>query len=165
MELRGNYVNMETQYTGGPAPVFVISDDEAQHARLYLHEWKADGEIVRCTVRNYRDLLLTRDIRLVLVDSSERDSTVLNVCSEIRELSDQPLILITYRDDESYLLDAYDVGVSECIVRPVGSQLLEAKIESWLRWAYDQVPGEPDAEDLLALSTVPSAAWSGSPRH
>ena len=158
-------MNTDTQYTGGPAPVLVISDDKAQHARLYLHELKEDGEIVRGTIGNYRDLLLTRDVRLVLVDSRDKDSTVLNVCSDIRELSDQPLILVTYRDDEDYLLDAYDVGVSECVVRPVGSQLLDAKITSWLRWAYEQVETEPEAANLRDESMVPRAAWSESLRH
>ena len=44
-----------------------------------------------------------------------------------------PLLLVTYEHDERYQLKAYDAGVAECITKPIGMNLLLAKITAWLK--------------------------------
>ena len=55
---------------------------------------------------------------------------------EVREIATHfsgPMLLVTYEHDERYQLKAYDAGVAECITKPIGVNLLQAKILAWLK--------------------------------
>ena len=48
---------------------------------------------------------------------------------------------MAYFRDEPHLLEAYKAGVDECISKPIGIPLLQAKVTSWLRRSWT-VPAE-----------------------
>ena len=56
----------------------------------------------------------------------------------IRANSVQPLLFFTYETDERFHLNAYELGVEECIAKPIGIPLFLAKVHAWLHRAAIQ---------------------------
>ena len=55
------------------------------------------------------------------------------VCREIRELSDVPIIMLTAKSDERDELLGFDLGVDEYISKPFSPKILVARVEAILR--------------------------------
>ena len=102
---------------------------------------------------------LHKDYDLVMIDAHKRTfqmdeqkddeqkdiveegfSDTILLCHRIHKQFDNPIILLTSRKDDEYLLRAYQAGVSECIVEPIILSLLIAKIMAWLRWSHSYHP-------------------------
>lgn len=69
----------------------------------------------------------------ILVDHYDEPSGALQLCRRLRSLSSRPLLLFTYESDERFHLDAYRLGVEECVAKPIGIPLFVAKTRAWLR--------------------------------
>ena len=104
-------------------------------------------------------ILELRDVySLIIVDSvSERPqnsyTSAVKLCQRIRNRSDNPLILLCTDDAEQNLVDAYAIGVDECIVKPITLELLTAKMRSWLRWTSQSSTAQPGSE-LTSINSV-----------
>ena len=72
----------------------------------------------------------------ILVDHRDTPNRVLEVCRRLRGMSQHPLLLFTYETDERFHIEAYRLGVEECISKPIGGPLLVAKTKAWLRQAF-----------------------------
>lgn len=70
---------------------------------------------------------------LILLNMYEEDGNGLDICRTLRAGYDNPILLLTYEQDERYLLRAYEAGVDDCLVQPFSINLLLAKIQPWLR--------------------------------
>lgn len=53
----------------------------------------------------------------------------------LRQETVVPVILLSGRTDEAYVLSAYDAGVNDCLSLPISPTLLVAKVKAWLRRA------------------------------
>lgn len=69
---------------------------------------------------------------LVIIDVSSRDSNEIQICHDLREHTTVPLLLLTSNPSEYHLLEAYQAGVDDCIIKPIGYALLLAKVKVWL---------------------------------
>jgi DNA-binding response OmpR family regulator len=72
---------------------------------------------------------------LVIVDIYTRQLDGIALCRHLRTESTEPILLLTPTRDEAHLLEAYQAGVDECIVKPVSPLVLVAKVLAWLRSA------------------------------
>ncbi len=70
---------------------------------------------------------------IVLLDSNAYDGEDLELCRELRQGSVVPILLLTSKDDEYHLLEAYKIGVDEVICQSISPRLFMAKVRSWLR--------------------------------
>jgi DNA-binding response OmpR family regulator len=70
---------------------------------------------------------------LIVLDINTQDGTVLNMVRSLREESVVPVLLLTTTKPEEYILEAYDAGIDECIIKPTSPSLFHAKIKAWLR--------------------------------
>ncbi len=73
---------------------------------------------------------------LILFDISDDRPDVLEVVRALREESNVPVVLLTSAKPEKYLLQAYESGVDECVIRPISAALFHAKISAWLRRSW-----------------------------
>ena len=60
----------------------------------------------------------------------------LTLTRQIRAEIANPVLLFTSTQDESFLLDAYEAGVDECILKPISHRLFIAKISAWIRRSW-----------------------------
>ncbi len=70
---------------------------------------------------------------LIVLESFHDQQAGLDLVRKLRMESIVPLLYLTNRADEAFLLEAYQAGVDECITSPIGPRLLQAKVAAWLR--------------------------------
>jgi two-component system KDP operon response regulator KdpE len=70
---------------------------------------------------------------LVLLDVNMPGMSGLEVCREIRQSSDVPIIMLTVRNSERDKVQALDAGADDYVVKPFGAQELLARIRVAMR--------------------------------
>lgn len=81
----------------------------------------------------YDDTSVVQNCGLIAVDIDASQDRIISVCQFLRTLFNGPILLFSYEQDERFQLNAYQAGVDECIIKPIGIQLALAKIMSRLR--------------------------------
>ena len=85
-----------------------------------------DGEeALECARKNSYDMILL-DIMLPKMDGME-------VCQQIREFSDVPIIMLTAKGEEQDELHGFDLGVDEYISKPFSPKILVARVGAVLK--------------------------------
>lgn len=74
-----------------------------------------------------------KEIALVVLDVMMPKMDGWQVCREIREYSQVPIIMLTARGDEQDELQGFQLGVDEYISKPFSPKILVARIEAILR--------------------------------
>jgi len=83
-------------------------------------------------------LVLLKDggFDLIIVDVHRSGLDTVRRCQQLRAETIVPILLFTGRGDEASVLELYDSGVSECIVKPVSPALFLAKVKAWLGFSW-----------------------------
>ncbi len=76
-----------------------------------------------------------KGIALIILDVMMPKMTGWEVCREIREISEVPIIMLTAKTDESDELQGFELGVDEYISKPFSPRILVARVEAILRRA------------------------------
>jgi two-component system, OmpR family, response regulator MtrA len=75
----------------------------------------------------------TENPNLVILDLPTLDAKVLKILQELREELTVPLLLLTSGQEIKLILQAYEAGADDCILKPIEPTILHAKINAWLR--------------------------------
>ncbi len=70
---------------------------------------------------------------LIVIDVCGRDLDGVELARQLRAEAVSPILLFTTRREETHILQAYQAGVDECIVKPVSPSLFLAKVRAWMR--------------------------------
>lgn len=73
---------------------------------------------------------------LVLIDLYDPNLDPRPTGQCLRQKFSGPILLMTYEGDERFHLHAYEAGVDESIIKPVGMELLLAKAAAWANRAH-----------------------------
>ena len=75
----------------------------------------------------------TKDIALIILDVMMPKMDGYEVCREIRQTSQVPIIMLTAKGDERDELQGFQLGVDEYITKPFSPKILVARVEAVLR--------------------------------
>ena len=75
----------------------------------------------------------TKGIALIILDIMMPKVDGWQVCKEIRQYSDVPIIMLTAKGDEKDELQGFELGVDEYISKPFSPKILVARVEAVLR--------------------------------
>lgn len=118
------------------ARILILTDD-MDAARAWIHV--LNRHQIEAVVLDYnalaRAFVELPGYHEVIIDHYEDAQVALDICRQLRPKSHQPLLLFSYESDERFLLEAYRVGVEECVAKPIGIPLFVAKARAWLRQA------------------------------
>jgi DNA-binding response OmpR family regulator len=112
---------VSNQLTTGP--LWVLSLKQQLFVNVVLEPDPAN--LLHCLVREIPDL--------VILDVNISNSVLLGMIRDLRRESIIPILLFTSNSSEEFIVQAYQAGVDECILKPVGASLFHAKINVWLR--------------------------------
>jgi DNA-binding response OmpR family regulator len=116
------------------ARILVVDDDEPirQLLRLYLER---DGHRTVEAVDGAAALRAASEIRfdLVLLDVMLPGIDGLEVCRQLRETSDTPIVLLTARSGDADKVVGLDLGADDYIVKPFSPRELMARVRAQLR--------------------------------
>ncbi len=122
--------------------ILIVEDDES--IRAALRRSLADrGHVVSVAATGMAGLEATLKERpeAVLLDLGLPDVDGLTLISMIRAADKVPILVITAQDDDPTLVRALDAGADDYVVKPFGSDQIEARIRAVLRrTAGDAVP-------------------------
>ncbi|MCR5147336.1 MAG: response regulator transcription factor [Eubacterium sp.] len=114
----------------------MVVDDELRMRKLvkdylvksgYMVIEAADGE------EAYNTFIKTKDISLIVMDIMMPKMDGYETCTEIRKISNVPIILLTAKSDEKDELKGYELGIDEYITKPFSPKILVARIEAIMR--------------------------------
>jgi DNA-binding response OmpR family regulator len=99
------------------------------------------------------------DLIIIDVNASRQDRMTL--CKKFRALSSSPILLFLPSNNEAEILEAYDAGVDECVVKPISPAIFLAKIAAWSRRSWTE-PMTPRQTNKLRLDPARRSAISDS---
>jgi DNA-binding response OmpR family regulator len=133
-----------------PAPTILLVEDEssiASFVALYLKnagygvKTAATGGEALAQVAAERPALIVLDLMLPDIDGIE-------VCKQIRQTSDVPILMLTARDEDVDKIIGLEVGADDYLTKPFNPRELVARIRSVLRRA---TPDRPSRESEVIV--------------
>ncbi|HSL43693.1 MAG TPA: response regulator, partial [Anaerolineales bacterium] len=93
---------------------------------------------------------------LIIIDVEPVESFALNVVNQLREQAVIPILLLASIQTIQFMLETYDAGVDEYILKPIEPSLLYAKVKAWLRRTWSIPVGMLDALKVGDIHFLPS---------
>jgi len=117
-----------------PQKVLVV-DDEPQITRTLRHSLGAHRYDVRTAADGISALDTFRDWRpdLIITDLQMPEMDGIELCREIRKLSQLPIIVLSVRGEERTKVKALDAGADDYVTKPFGIDELLARVRAALR--------------------------------
>lgn len=114
--------------------VLLVCDDPeiGKQWVLYLHGSQLDSVLVTDSVQVIE--IWAKEIPdLVVIDEVRGKFDPIKMIRSLRENSIVPILLMTLSTNETVLLNAYEAGADECVIKPVSPLLFMAKVRSLLK--------------------------------
>ena len=114
--------------------ILLVEDNEAIIMGLkYSLEQENIKVIIAKNVIETRQKLNQEKIDLVLLDVSLPDGNGFDICKEIKQKQDIPVIFLTAQDEETSVVFGLDLGADDYITKPFRTRELISRINSVLR--------------------------------
>jgi two-component system KDP operon response regulator KdpE len=126
----------------------LVVDDDSQIRRVMRTALSSHGYTI-IEARNGEEALKkvrAERLDLIILDLNMPDMDGIEVCREIRVVSNLPIIMLTVRSAEKDKVRALDAGADDYVVKPFGIDELLARIRAALRRA----PGEVVESSLVS---------------
>ena len=114
--------------------VLIICDQTDTAPLLgYMIREKGLNAIIETSVQRALDREIESTPDLIVIDVNAPHPDRIALAKKYRALSKKPILLFLPAHHETEILEAYQAGVDECIVKPVSPAIFLAKITSWSR--------------------------------
>jgi DNA-binding response OmpR family regulator len=123
--------------------VFVVCDQDATAPIWgYIIREKGLVAILETSVQRALERSMEEIPDLVVIDVNAPHAQRMELCRKFRGLSSSPILLFVPANNETEILEAYQNGVDECVVKPISPAIFLAKIIAWARrsWAVPMSP-------------------------
>lgn len=114
--------------------ILLIEDNEAIIMGLKYSLEQENFQVISAkTAKESKEKLENKNIDIVLLDVSLPDGNGFEICKEIKEKNDIPIIFLTAQDEETSIVFGLDLGADDYIVKPFRTRELISRIKSVLR--------------------------------
>ncbi|MCD6022711.1 MAG: DNA-binding response regulator [Actinomycetia bacterium] len=139
--------------SGGAQARILIVEDEAALADTVRYNLEREGYSVAVASDGRRalDLFRTDDPSLVILDLMLPELSGLDVCRQIRQSSNVPIIMVTAKDSEADKVSGLELGADDYVTKPFSVRELVSRVRAHLR-----------REDMMDGSAA-SATFTGGP--
>ena len=137
--------------------IMIIEDDQAM-AEAMEKQIRSWGNECLC-VRDFQNILpvfVEYDPHMVLMDIMLPFFNGYHWCSEIRRISNVPVVFISSASDNMNIVMAMNMGGDDFIPKPVDLQVMTVKIQAVLRRTYDMAGKVPVLEHRGAVLNLNS---------
>jgi len=131
--------------------VLVVDDESRMRKLVKDFLMKKDFEVIEAeNGAKAVDLFFDeKDVDLIILDVMMPKMDGWEVCREIRNFSQVPIIMLTARADERDELLGFELGVDEYISKPFSPKILVARVEAILRRTNIITP-----EDVICVGSI-----------
>lgn len=123
--------------------VFIVCDQDATAPIWgYIIREKGLVPILETSVQRAMDRSVEEIPDLIVIDLNAPHPQRMELCRKFRSMSASPILLFLPYNNETEILEAYQNGVDECVVKPISPAIFLAKIIAWSRrsWAEPMTP-------------------------
>ena len=114
--------------------ILLIEDNEAIIMGLKYSLEQENFQVISAkTAKESKEKLDNKNIDIVLLDVLLPDGNGFEICKEIKEKNDIPIIFLTAQDEETSIVLGLDLGADDYIVKPFRTRELISRIKSVLR--------------------------------
>ncbi len=140
--------------TNGAGRILVVEDEESL-ADTVRYNLEREGYAVSVAADGRRALeRFGRDRpSLVILDLMLPEVSGLDVCRQIRQVSDVPIIMLTAKDSEADKVTGLELGADDYVTKPFSVRELVSRVRAHLRRAGMR-GGEVGGEEVLAVGPV-----------
>ncbi len=117
-----------------PLKILVV-DDEPQITRVLRTALSTQGYSLRVAADGVEGMLAVHEWKpdLVITDVSMPQMNGIELCREIRGVSDVPIIVLSVRNHDRTKIEALDAGADDYVTKPFSIQELQARVRAQLR--------------------------------
>ncbi len=118
--------------------VFVVCDQDATAPIWgYIIREKGLVAIIETSVQRAMERSMEEIPDLIVIDVNAPHPQRIELCKKFRALSASPILVFLPTNNENEILEAYQAGVDECVIKPISPAVFLAKIVAWARrsWA------------------------------
>lgn len=138
--------NDDTQNT---PRIFVVCDQDATAPIWgYIIREKGLVAILETSTQRAMERSAQEFPDLIVVDVNASHADRMELCRRFRSLSSSPILLFLPAANEPEMLEAYQAGVDECVVKPISPAIFLAKILAWTRRSSSMPVSPPKSERL-----------------
>lgn len=138
--------------------VFVICDQDATAPIWgYIIREKGLVAILETSVQRAMERSMEEIPDLIVIDVNAPHAQRIELCQKFRALTASPILLFLPSNNENEILEAYQIGVDECVVKPISPAIFLAKIMAWARRSWS-VPMSPVRAGKLKLEPARRSA-------
>lgn len=132
--------------------ILIVEDDAsmAKAMKTQIDSWGNQAEAVK-DFQNVISAFLSFDPHMVLMDIMLPFYNGYHWCSEIRKISNVPVVFISSASDNMNIVMAMNMGGDDFIPKPVDLTVMMAKIQAVLRRTYDMAGKIPVLEHRGAV--------------
>jgi two-component system KDP operon response regulator KdpE len=113
----------------------LIVDDEPQITRVLRTALSTQGYSLRIAANGVEGMEAVHAWKpdLVVTDVSMPEMNGIELCREIRAVSEVPIIVLSVRNQEAMKIEALDAGADDYVTKPFSIQELQARVRAQLR--------------------------------
>jgi len=132
-----------------PAKILIV-DDEPQITRVLRTALSTQGHTLRVATNGVEGMEAVHEWNpdLIITDLSMPQMDGIELCREIRAVSQVPIIVLSVRSQERMKIEALDAGADDYVTKPFSIQELQARVRSQLR---RHTAGAPETQRVIAL--------------
>jgi two-component system, OmpR family, KDP operon response regulator KdpE len=138
------------QNTGDSQARILIVDDEPQITRVLRTALSTQGYSLRIAANGVEGIEAVHEWKpdLVITDVSMPQMNGVELCREIRAISQIPIIVLSVRNQERMKIEALDAGADDYVTKPFSIQELQARVRAQLRRS---TAAATEAQEVIAL--------------
>ena len=141
-----------------PNRVFVVCDQDATAPIWgYIIREKGLVAILETSVQRAMERSMEEIPDLIVIDVNTPHAQRIELCQKFRALTSSPILLFLPTNNESEILEAYQMGVDECVVNPISPAIFLAKIMAWAKRSWT-IPMSPVRAGKLKLEPARRSA-------
>src|ERR1700732_630999 len=113
----------------------LIVDDEPQITRVLRTALSTQGYMLRVAANGVEAMAAVHDWKpdLVITDVSMPQMNGVELCREIRAISEIPILVLSVRNQDLVKIEALDAGADDYVTKPFSIQELQARVRAQLR--------------------------------
>jgi len=119
------------------ARMLLVSDDpEMGDMWAYVLRQRGAEVVLAGSTRDALDRWVEGTFDLIAIDVCTSQLDGVDLCRQLRAEVINPILLLTPIGNEDHILEAYQAGVDEYIVKPISLSLFLTKVMAWLRHSW-----------------------------
>ena len=124
----------KSDISGIPAKVLLISDDiDSARIWCYILKEKYIETIFTSSPEKMLHVWAESIPDLIVIDMLSNEFDGIGLVRQLHAHVVVPVLLLTPIINETHILEAYHVGVDECVLKPISPALFLVKVKAWLR--------------------------------